>query len=190
MPMCGVIMRPSLPALLLAGAALLGPAPCLALSSDREQPIHIEADRFEADDVKHVGIYRGNVRYSQGTTRLEADTVVIHYDAERNFTRLQAEGQPARFSQRLDGKSEDMRGEALRIEYTVEPERLVLRQQAHVWNEGDEFAGELITYDIAVDRIVARRGEADEGRVQVVIQPRQTAPAEAETRPQAGTDGR
>ncbi len=176
--------------LLLVGLALLGSPPCLALSSDREQPIHIEADRFEADDIRHVSIYRGNVRYSQGTTRLEADTVVIHYDAERNFQRLQAEGQPARFRQRLDGKAEDMHGEALRIEYTVEPERLVLKQQAHIWNQGDEFAGELITYDIAVDRIVARRGDADEGRVQVVIQPRQTPAAGADSAPPAGADGR
>lgn len=175
-------MRRRFHALLLAACALPGPTPCLALSSDREQPIHIEADRFEADDVKHVSIYRGNVRYSQGTMRLEAETVMIYYDAERNFQRLLADGRPARFRQRLDGQAEDMRGEALRIEYTATPERLVLKQQAHVWNQGDEFAGELITYDIEGDRVVARRGEAEEGRVQVVIQPRQT--------PAAGADGR
>jgi len=115
--------------------------------------------------------------------------VSIHYDAERNFQRLTAEGQPARFRQRLDGQAEDMRGEALRIEYTAAPERLVLKQQAQVWSQGDEFAGDLITYDIAGDRVVARRGEAEEGRVQVVIQPRQTPAAGAET-PPADADGR
>ncbi|MGE0370408.1 MAG: lipopolysaccharide transport periplasmic protein LptA [Gammaproteobacteria bacterium] len=181
-------MRRRLPVLLLA-CALLGPAPGYALTSDREQPIHIEADRVEIDDVRHVSVYRGNVRYSQGTMRLEADTVSIHYDAERNFQRLTAEGQPARFRQRLDGQAEDMRGEALKIEYTAAPERLVLKQQAQVWSQGDEFAGDLITYDIAGDRVVARRGEAEEGRVQVVIQPRQTPAAGAET-PPADADGR
>lgn len=158
-------------ALLLA----VGLAPAaFALTSDREQPIHIEADRVEIDDVRHISVYRGNVHYSQGTMRLEAETVSIYYDAGRNFQRLEAEGAPARFRQRPDGQAEDMTGEAERIEYTATPERLVLQRQAHIRNQGDEFAGELITYDIAADRVVAHRGDGDAGgRVQVVIQPRQ-----------------
>lgn len=163
------------PLLLLLTAAVTAPAPSVALTGDREQPIHIEADRVEIDDVRHVSVYRGNVRYSQGSTRLDADTVSIYYDAERNFQRLEAEGAPARFRQRPDGQAEDMLGEAAQIEYVAVPERLVLKQQAHIWNQGDEFAGEFITYDIAEDRVVARRGEAENGRVQVVIQPRPPA---------------
>jgi lipopolysaccharide export system protein LptA len=177
-------MRRNLSALLFA-AALLGPAPSFALSGDKEQPIHIEADRVDIDDVKRISVYRGNVRYSQGSMRLDADTVSIHYDAERNFQRFVAKGQPARFRQRLDGQSEDMLGEAVQIDYTVEPERLVLKQQAHIWSQGDEFAGELITYDIAEDRVIARRGAAEDGRVQVIIQPRQQpAGATPEAAPQ------
>jgi lipopolysaccharide export system protein LptA len=172
-------MRRSLAALVLAGA-VLGPAPAFALSSDKEQPIHIAADRVEIDDVKHISIYRGSVRYTQGTMQLDADAVSIYYDAERNFQRLVAEGRPARFRQRPDGQAEDMLGEAVQIEYVAVPERLVLKQQAHIWNQGDEFAGDLITYDIAADRVSARRGEAEEGRVQVVIQPRQQPAAAAE----------
>jgi lipopolysaccharide export system protein LptA len=177
-----------LSALLLA-AALFGPPPSIALTGDKEQPIHIEADRVDIDDVKRVSVYRGNVRYSQGTMRLDADKVSIYYDEQRNFQRMRAEGQPARFRQRLDGQAEDMLGEAMEIEYTVEPERLVLKQQAHIWNQGDEFAGDLITYDITADRVVARRGAEEENRVQVVIQPRQQpADAAPEADPQRKPD--
>jgi lipopolysaccharide export system protein LptA len=175
-------LRPSLPVLLLglplAGAAL-GPPVAHALSSDREQPIHIAADRLEIDDVKHVSVYRGNVHYSQGTMQLEADTVTIYYDAERKFQRLQAQGQPARFRQRPDGQAEDMRGEAARIEYVAAPEALTLKQQAHVWNQGDEFSGDVITYDITGNHVVARRSGTEGGRVQVIIQPRAQTPAPA-----------
>jgi lipopolysaccharide export system protein LptA len=167
-------MRHRLSALLCA-AALLGPLPSYALTGDKDQPIHIEADRVDIDDVKRVSVYRGNVRYTQGSMRLDADKVSIYYDEQRNFQRVRAEGQPARFRQRLDGQAEDMLGEAMQIDYTVAPERLVLKQQAHIWNQGDEFAGEIITYDITEDRVVARRGDAQEDRVQVVIQPRPPA---------------
>jgi lipopolysaccharide export system protein LptA len=171
-------LRPSLAGLVLAGAAL-GPPAAHALSSDREQPIHIEADRVEIDDVKHVSVYRGSVHYSQGTLQLEADAVTIYYDAERKFQRLQAEGQPARFRQRPDGQAEDMRGEAARIEYVAAPEALTLKQQAHVWNQGDEFSGDIITYDITGNHVVARRSGTEGGRVQVIIQPRTQTPAPA-----------
>jgi len=181
-------MRRRLSALLFA-AALLGPPPSVALTGDKEQPIHIEADRVDIDDVRRVSVYRGNVRYTQGSMRLDADEVSIYYDEARNFQRMRAEGQPARFRQRPDGQAEDMLGEAVEIEYTVAPERLVLKQQAHIWNQGDEFAGEIITYDIAADHVVARRGAAEENRVQVVIQPRQPpADAAPEADPQRKPD--
>lgn len=166
-------------AVLLSVCAVLGPAACLALSSDREQPIHIEADRVDIDDVKRISVYSGNVRYTQGSMRLDADKVRIYYDEQRNFLRVKAEGQPARFRQRPDGQAEDMLGEAMEIEYSVTPQRLVLKQRAHIWNQGDEFSGEIITYDLAEDRVVARRGTEEEGRVQVVIQPRQSPAAAA-----------
>ena len=37
------------------------PGAALALSTDRDQPVHIEADRGELDDVKGVTIYEGRV---------------------------------------------------------------------------------------------------------------------------------
>lgn len=166
-------MRRSTYALAALTISLLVPAACLALSSDREQPILIEADRVDIDDARHVSTYRGNVRYTQGSMRLDADAVSIYYDENKEFQRLEAEGRPARFRQRLDGQSEDMLGEAMQIEYSAVPERLVLKLQAHIWHQGDEFSGEHITYDIAEDRVSARRGESEEGRVQVIIQPRQ-----------------
>ena len=142
-----------------------------ALTTDREQPIHIEADRVQIDDAKGVSVYTGNVVYTQGTIRLEADTVHLYYTQtpERRIDRLEADGNPAHFRQRLEGQDEDVRAEALHFEYFAEPGRLILTHDAHVWQLNTAFSGDVIEYNAVQERISA--AGAGEGRVQVVIQP-------------------
>lgn len=168
----------------------LAPAAALALSSDREQPIHIEADSVEIDDVEHVSTYTGNVRYEQGTIRLTAQEVTLYYDENRELKRFQAEGDPAKFRQRPDGQEEDMRAHAALIEYFAATERIVLRRNAHVWHQGNEFAGDLIEYDAADNMVKARKAESGEDRVQVIIQPKQNGKSRNQSQdgPDSGAD--
>ena len=49
------------------------PAPLLALSSDRDQPIEVEADSLEVRDAEKISIYSGKVRLNQGSLALRAD---------------------------------------------------------------------------------------------------------------------
>lgn len=160
-------------ALFLWAALLAAPVAGFALSSDREQPIHIEADSVEIDDVERVSTYRGNVSYTQGSIHLKADVVTLYYDENRELKHFRAEGDPARFRQRPDGQDEDMRAQAQLIEYFASSERVVLHHGAHVWHQGNEFAGERIQYDAGRDMVQAEKGESEEGRVQVIIQPQQ-----------------
>lgn len=180
-------MNPRLPALLLMSALLGFPPGSAALSSDRDQPIHIEADSVQIDDARGISTYRGNVIYTQGTLRLEAETVHLYFDEERKVSRLEALGEPVRFRQRLDGDDEDMRASALRIEYTADPQQLVLEQQAYIWRQDVEFTGDFISYDATEDSVSASRGDEGGGRVRIVIPPRLapaggTGPAEQESR--------
>jgi lipopolysaccharide export system protein LptA len=46
---------------------------CLALPDDREQPIHISADKALRDEKQGVTIYSGNVQMNQGSMHIEAD---------------------------------------------------------------------------------------------------------------------
>jgi lipopolysaccharide export system protein LptA len=154
--------------LLPAGALSTG----VAEERDRDQPIRIEADRVQIDDIKGVSVYSGNVIYTQGTIRLEADTVRVYHDEQRKLVRLEAFGEPARFRQRLEGDDEDMLASALRMEYFASPERLVLEREAWVWRENVEFTGEFISYDAEDEIISAVKGEDDAARVHIVIQPR------------------
>ena len=50
---------------------LLAPLPGLGLDSDRDEPIHIEADRAMLDEKEGTSIYEGNVQLRQGSLRLQ-----------------------------------------------------------------------------------------------------------------------
>ena len=63
-------------------------APASALSTDREEPIEIEADSAEADDLKGITIYRGDVIITQGTLRITGSQVTIHYSKGNDFEKM------------------------------------------------------------------------------------------------------
>lgn len=168
-------MSPRGLALVLAPAlavAAFVPHAALALSDDRSQPVQIESDSYDGDDLKGISVYRGNVVYTQGSIRMDADEVHVFFDADRKVSRIAAKGAPVRFRQRMEGYDEDMRGEARRVEYFAAPERIVLEHDAHVWRLGTEFSAQTINYDLAREVVSAQRGETDAGRVRIVIQPR------------------
>lgn len=61
---------------LLWGITLI-PAIALALPSDREQPINIEADHAQLDDETGVTQYKGDAILTQGTLRIEGDVITF-----------------------------------------------------------------------------------------------------------------
>lgn len=52
----------------------------MALPSDREQPIRVQADSAELDDKQGVAVYRGDVVVTQGSTKLTGNTVTLKQD--------------------------------------------------------------------------------------------------------------
>ncbi len=153
---------------------LLFPVMVLALESDREQPIYIEADEFIADRQKNISTYRGNVSLKQGSVELLADSIVV--TGGQDLEKIVAKGQPIRFSQTLkkvsSGVVQKIRGEALMLEYLVAVEKLVFEGDAHLWRDFDEFMGDYIEYNMRSNSVNAKRVEGSQKRVKVIIQPR------------------
>ncbi len=162
-------MRPSLAACSML-LALLTASPAWALSSDREQPIAIEADRLEIDERQGISRYQGRVRLSQGTLHLEADQVTI-YSEQRRLRRVIAQGQPARLRQRPDGATDDIEAEARQIEFDADSGLLVFTGQAELRQGGSLFRGERIAYDSRNDSVRASGDPGQGQRIQVIIQP-------------------
>jgi len=150
---------------------LLVPLATFALTSDREQPIHIEADTVTLDDAAGTAVYRGNVHFTQGTTHLEGDEVTVYSADRQKVDKVIADGSPATFSERPDDQPEDVHGKARHIEYYADNQRVILVHDAHLWQGKDEFSGSRIDYNIS-DQTVKAQSDQAPGRVQVIIQPR------------------
>ncbi len=149
---------------------ILGPLNSWALSSDREQPMLIEADRAELDDANGISVYRGNVKVTQGTLILTGDIMTVHSKGN-DVDKVVMEGKPATYKQRPDNKDKDVRARALHMEYFTNPEKIVLTKQAEVEQEGDVLRSERIEYDVPTDKVNAGTDQPDE-RVRITIQPR------------------
>lgn len=127
-----------------------------ALSTDREQPIQIEADAAEADNRKQVTVYKGDVVITQGTLRITGDTVWIHYDDANTITKAVSVGTPAKFRQLPDGKEDYMTADAERMEYHADQDMILLLGNARYGEGDDRILAPRIVYD-------SRRGVAKAG---------------------------
>lgn len=171
----------------LAAAVILGIASsgALALSTDREQPIVIEAGAAEADNRAQVTVYRGDVVITQGTLRITGDTVWIHYDDSNSITKAISVGNPAKFRQRPDDKEHDMTADADRMEYHADQDLILLLGNARYGEGDDKITAQRIVYDSRRGRVKAganpgggevsdsASGETDKSdRVRITITPK------------------
>jgi lipopolysaccharide export system protein LptA len=157
---------------LLLSLAMLLPSIALALTSDREQPIQIEADSMEIDEGKGTSIYLGRVSYVQGTVKMTADKVTI-YSVDGEFQRFAAEGDRVSYQQQLDDDKGELKAKARVIDYQADQGHILLKGNAHITRGEDEFSGSHIEYDANKDIVKARKASDGGERVQVVIQPRE-----------------
>ncbi len=151
--------------------ALWLPGMAFALPEDRQALIFIEADSVEIDDAKGVSVYKGNVQFTQGTTRLTADEARI-FTEDRKIKRMVATGKPARYRTRPEDMDEDLVAEALTIKYFADTDTYEFHEEAHVWQAGNEFFGAFISYDATRDIVHARKDKSGRGRVHVILQPK------------------
>ena len=161
---------------LFALLAACSAVPAYALLSDKEQAINVEADSVEIDHKQGVSVYKGNVTLTQGSIHLDADIVTL-YSRNNDVEKAVAEGKPAHYRQRPDGKAEDTRAEAQRMEYYTGTGKLILLEGAHVWQEQNQFSGNRIEYDTERSVVNASKAKSGRERVQVIIQPKKKTAA-------------
>ncbi len=149
---------------------LILPMPLWALSSDKDQPIQLEADQVEIDDKTGVSIYTGNVKFVQGSIVVTADKVKIYME-KRDLKRIISFGQPATFKQTPDDRKGDIHGRSKKMEYVAKSDLLILTHQAKLWQNQDVFEGERIEYDRINAKIKAGSLKTKKTRIKAVIQP-------------------
>jgi lipopolysaccharide export system protein LptA len=160
---------------------LILPVQLMALASDRDQPIELEADTADIDDLKGISIYTGNVVLTQGTMVIKAWKLTLYNDKNKKLEKAVAIGQNgklATFKQRPEGKDQDLRARARTMIYYLKKDKIHLLKQAHVWQGGDTFEGDKIIYDTKRETVMASSNKSEDGkpvkngsRVKVTIQP-------------------
>ncbi len=173
---------------------LLAWGQALALSSDRDQPAHIEADRVDYDQKTGIMVYTGHVEMTQGSMHASAEKATVYTD-NGALTKIVANGRPVTYRQRPDGKDRDVRGHALRMEYYADRQQVILLNQAELQQGGNTLKSKRIVYDAVRDIATAGsagsstvqpvQGAGEGGRVRITLQPRRPAAPPPTATPEA-----
>lgn len=153
----------------------------LAKTSDREQPMHIEADSVEINELKGISIYRGNVVIRRGSTVIKGNLIHI-YQKNNAIERITIEGTPASFRQ-LNDQDQEVLAESQNMEYQNTEGILVMKKKALLVQHNNRFSSDQIIYNVRKDIVQAgseSKNNTDNGgdRVTITIQPEQPEQAE------------
>ena len=154
-----------------------------ALSSDRDQPVSIEADRAEAGEHDRMSVYHGNAVIVQGTLRITGDTIRIYLNADDELVKLVSVGNPASMRQLPDDADQYHSARADRLEYFANHDLIVLLGRATYGQGADRMSAARIEYDSHHGRLKAHSRPAAPGReqaqepsrVRITIKPKKNA---------------
>ena len=142
-----------------------------ALQADRNQPITIDADSAERDELAGTTTYSGSVQMAQGSMRIDADEIVI-YNTKDKVTKVVARGKPAQYQQKPSEKQGKVIAKANILEYRIAEESLRLIESASLQQEGTSLSGTRIEYDVRKSVVKASDNNKQNERVHMVIPPK------------------
>lgn len=145
-----------------------------ALSSDRQQPIHISSDSAQRSESEGITTYTGDVEMNQGSLKILADEVVIH-SSENKISKIVATGTPAEYQQIPEENKQLVIAKGNTIEYLIRDEKLQLMNNASLHqSDGTTMSGDKINYDIKASVVRAEgRDNSPSPRIHMVIPPKQ-----------------
>ena len=136
-------------------SCLLGSLAAFSLSTDKDQPIEVEADEAELDDKNDVSIYRGNVIVRQGSIHMTGDTMTVYSKGGDELDYIIIEGNPATYKQLPDNSDVHDQARAMRMEYHESKSLVVLIRDAWVKQDTSTLVGERIEYNTELSRVKA-----------------------------------
>ncbi len=162
----------TLPSLLTLTLLVCLPLASIALESDVDKPIEVEADSVQIDEGTDKGnsksIYKGNVVLIQGSIRLTADKVTVIQNANKS-DQIQAVGNPVRITQDSQNGKKPIKGHSSRMEYFVDSDMLYLIGNAVLTQDKDTFKSDRIAYDRKQSLIKGGASAQGKHRVRVTI---------------------
>ena len=181
--------------LLLSGLiipGLLFNSLAIALDSDKNAPVTINADTTDIDFRTGKRVLTGNVDVSQGTLNIKADKIVLLYKGDEIDTAT-AYGKPVRFKQLPEGQKEMVHGEGKTLQLKQAKNLITLENNAKITQGTNTITGKIIYYNTQTSKMTVKGQSSakqkktagttqqessksagkktDSGRTRIVIQP-------------------
>lgn len=137
------------------------------MPEDINQPIRVEADSAVRDESRGQTIYSGDVKISQGSLIISADSIIM-LEINSELNSIVAKGEPATLSQQLNEDGERVYASALNIDYNVDTSTVQLLDAAQLTQGGSKISSQQITYNVK-DQIINAQSGGTGSRVEMVI---------------------
>jgi len=155
-------------ALALAFALGLAATPLLALQTDREKPLDVNADSSDGTLGDGLATLRGNIEIRQGTLLIRADVANVE-KREGRVHRIELNGSPATLQQEIEDQGL-VTAEANTMEYEVATGIVTLTGAADVVHPQYHISGEVLVYDMNLQHFRGS-GDEDSGRIRIRLDP-------------------
>jgi lipopolysaccharide export system protein LptA len=147
---------------------LFTPLTAMALKSDRQQPLEVNADTTEGTLADGTATLRGHVEIRQGSLLIRADVAAVE-KVEGRVRRVELDGRPVHLQQEIEQEGL-VKAEASKVEYEVATGIVTLTGAADVEHPQYRISGEMLRYDMNAQHFQGSGGEAD-GRIRIRLDP-------------------
>lgn len=173
-----VLVLPTLALLSVAGTAL-------ALESDRQQPLLINADATDGTLGDGTAVLRGNVEIRQGTLLVRADVAEV-VKAQGRVRSVHLTGEPVLLQQEIEDEGL-VQATARQVAYQVATGIVKLTGNADVDHPQYQISGDELVYDMNEQHFSGTGGEGN-GRVRIELAPEVVPGVGGEERNDAGAE--
>ena len=154
-----------LPMLCLLGFSMSA----VALESDRQQPLEINANATDGTLGDGITTMRGEVEIRQGTLHITADEAQVK-KADGRVQSVTFRGQPAYLEQEIEEQGL-VKATAGTIDYQVATGIVTLTGNADVQHPQYQISGDLLTYDLKVQHFEGSSADGGNGRIHIRLDP-------------------
>ena len=154
--------------LLLMGLLYLSP-PLMALESDRQQPLEVNANSTDGTLGDGVTTLRGSVDIRQGTLHITADEAEVN-KVNGRVNSVTFRGKPAFLEQEIEEQGL-VQAKANTIDYQVASGLVTLTGNADVKHPQYQISGESLTYDLNVQHFEGSGDENGNSRIHIRLDP-------------------
>lgn len=154
--------------LMTASLLLAMPGLLLALETDRQQPLEVNADSTDGSLGDGIATLKGNVEIRQGTMLIRSDIAEVE-KVDGRVRKFELNGSPVHLQQEIEEEGL-VTAEAKKVEYIVATGIVTLTGEADVIHPQYHISGEILEYDMNTQHFQGSGGDSN-GRIRIRLEP-------------------